>query len=207
MGSEMCIRDRCFQTAWAAPHPILEKLSEMFPAVTFEHQWADEDIGQNCGRRCYSGGEQTEEYAPESEKEAVEFACGVWDYDPSDMDLCLNANGTEYICVESEEYQAIELFDKPALFANERLTEQDIPAGLYCYHLRHGDDGEFVSLEPKVVVNHGGTVITKELIDLGEAGYIPLTEDTAPNFTGETQTFGEFLRTDSPQESEVMKLC
>ena len=25
----------CFQTAWAAPHPILEKLSEMFPAVTF----------------------------------------------------------------------------------------------------------------------------------------------------------------------------
>ena len=109
--------------------------------------------------------------------------------------------------MESEEYQAIELFDKPALFANERLTEQDIPAGLYCYYLRHGDDGEFVSLEPKVVVNHGGTVITKEPIDFGEAGYIPLTEDTEPNFTGESQTFGEFLRTDSPQESEVMKLC
>ena len=197
----------CFQTAWAAPHSILEKLSEMFPAVTFEHQWADEDIGHNCGRRCYSGGERTEEYVPESEKEAIEFACGIWDCDPSDMDLILNANGTGYICVESEEYQAIELFDKPALFANGRLTDQDIPAGLYCYHLRHGDGGEFVSLEPKVGVNHGGTVITKEPIDFGEAGYIPLTEDTAPNFTGEFQTFGEFLRTDSPQESEVMKLC
>lgn len=196
-----------FQSAWAAPHPVIEKLAARYTEISFEHQWADEDIGHNCGRRCYSGGERTEEYIPESEKEAIEFACGIWDCDPSDMDLILNANGTGYICVESEEYQAIELFDKPALFANGRLTDQDIPAGLYCYHLRHGDGGEFASLEPKVGVNHGGTVITKEPIDFGEAGYIPLTEDTAPNFTGEFQTFGEFLRTDSPQESEVMKLC
>ncbi len=55
-------------------------------------------------------------------------------------------------------------------------------------------------------MNHGGTVITKEPIDFGEAGYIPLTEDTEPNFTGESQSFGEFLRTDSQQECEVMIL-
>ena len=39
-----------FQTAWSAPHPIMHKLSEMFPDITIEHKWADEDVGANCGK-------------------------------------------------------------------------------------------------------------------------------------------------------------
>lgn len=197
-----------FQTAWSAPHPVLEKLTEMFPDVELEHEWADEDIGYNCGRCNYQNGEIIDRYVPESEKEAIEFACGMWEYDPADLDLCLNADGTKYINIENEEYQQIELFGKPALFSNDRLTDADIPQGLYCYHLRHSDDGSrFCSVEPKVGVNHGGSVITKEALDFGENGYISFTEDTEPNFTGEEQTLGEFLRSDAPQESEVMKLC
>ena len=198
----------CFQTAWSAPHPILEKLTEMFPEIELEHEWADEDIGQNCGRRSYKDGKRIEEYYPENETEAIEFACRAWDYDPMDMDLCLNADATRYINIENEEYQQIEMLGKPALFTNARLTDADIPQGLYCYHLRHSDDGDrFCSVEPKVGVNHGGSVITKEPIDFGEQGYISFTEDTEPNFTGGEQTLGEFLRSDTPQESEVMKLC
>ena len=198
----------CFQTAWSAPHPILEKLTQMFPDIMLEHEWADEDIGQNCGRYSYQNGERIEEYYPESEAEAVEFACKLWDYDPLDLDLCLNADGTKYICVENEEYQQIELLGKPALFSNDRLTDADIPQGLYCYHLCHSDDGgRFCSVEPKVGVNHGGSVITKEPLDFGKQGYISFTEDTEPNFTGEEQTLGEFLKSDTPQESEVMRLC
>ena len=53
-----------FLTAWSAPHPVLEKLTAMFPSVTIEHEWADEDIGYNCGRRTYYDGERTEEYYP-----------------------------------------------------------------------------------------------------------------------------------------------
>ena len=197
-----------FYTAWSAPHPVLEKLTEMFPDIELEHEWADEAIGYNCGRYSYKGGERIEEYFPESEKEAIEFACGMWDFDPADMDLCLNADGTKYINVENEEYQQIELFGKPALFTNGRLTDADIPQGLYCYHLRHNDDGgRFCSVEPKVSEKHGGSVITKEPLDFGEKGYISFTEDTEPNFTGEEQTLGEFLHTDELQESEVMKLC
>jgi len=60
-----------FQTAWSAPHPVLEKLTEMFPDIELEHEWADEDIGQNCGRYSYKAGERIEEYFPEGEKEAV----------------------------------------------------------------------------------------------------------------------------------------
>ena len=184
-----------FQTAWSAPHPVLEKLAEMFPDVELEHEWADEDIGQNCGRCRYQGGKRMEEYFPESEKEAIEFACRLWEYDPADMDLCLNAEGTKYINIENEGYQQIELLGKPALFTNDRLTDADIPQGLYCYHLRHSDDGgRFCSVEPKVGENHGGLVITKEPLDFGTEGYISFSEDTEPNFTGEEQTLGEFLR-------------
>lgn len=198
-----------FQTAWSAPHPVLEKLTEMFPDIELEHEWADEDIGQNCGRYSYKAGERIEEYFPEGEKEAIEFACSTWEHDPSDWDLYLNASGTEYINAENEEYQQIELLGKFALFTNGRLTDADIPQGLYCYHLRHSDDGGcFCSVEPKVGVNHGGSVITKEPLDFGAEGYIPFTDDTEPNFIGGEQTLGEFLRSDAPQEeSEVMKLC
>lgn len=75
-----------FQTAWSAPHPILEKLSEMYPEVSLEHIWADEDIGQNCGQRNYRNGECTETYYPD-ENEAVEFANNVWGYDEIDEEM------------------------------------------------------------------------------------------------------------------------
>ena len=183
-----------FQTAWSAPHPVIKKLAQMYPDIIFEHEWADEDIGVNCGRKCYSTGGCTEEYYPESEIEATEFAFRVWDYDPSDYDLMLNKTETAYINIENDEYDLISLFGKPALFTNERLTDADIPKGLFCYHLREGDDGRFATVEAKVTVNHAGTVITDEPIDFGEQGYISFTEDTAPNFMGEEMTFGEYMQ-------------
>ena len=72
-----------FQTAWSAPHPVIEKLAEMFPDVSFEHEWADEDIGANCGRRIYDHGECTEQYLPDGE-EAVSFAMNLWGYEGTD---------------------------------------------------------------------------------------------------------------------------
>ncbi len=186
--------DLRFQTAWSAPHSILQKLSEMYPEISFEHEWADEDIGHNCGRKCYSGGECTEKYYPESQKDGIEFACRIWDYDPAEFNLMLNKAENGYINIENDEYDLISLFGKPALFTNERLTDADIPKGLFCYHFREGDDGEFAAIEPKVTVNHAGTVITAEPIDFGEQGYIVLTEDTEPNFIGGEMTFGEYMQ-------------
>ena len=70
-----------FETAWSAPHPILEKLADTYPDVEFEHEWADEDIGVNCGRYTYANGERVEEYFSESGREAIEFACSLWRID------------------------------------------------------------------------------------------------------------------------------
>jgi hypothetical protein len=61
-----------------------------------------------------------------------------------------------------------------------------VPAGLHVYHLRDSDDGDaFATIEPKVAVNFGGSVIMKEELDFGASGYIDITsEENAPNFYG-----------------------
>lgn len=52
-----------FETAWAAPHPVVKKLSEMYPNLKITHKWADEDLGYNCGKRVYKNGEILSERA------------------------------------------------------------------------------------------------------------------------------------------------
>ena len=193
-----------FLTAWSAPHPVIAKLSEMFPSVKLEHEWADEDIGMNCGRHVYYDGERIEEYYPESEMDRLEFAASVLDIQlEEDCGLYLNASETEYINIEyDDEYELIELFGQPALFTNNRITDVDIPKGMYCYLFRHGDEGEFVSIEKRTEVNHAGSVVTREPIDLGEQGYISFTEETSPDFKGEIMSLYEFWEYD-PEQSQT----
>lgn len=185
-----------FQTAWSAPHPVLERLAEMFPDVTITHKWADEDIGMNCGEHEYADGVRVSEYYPEGDVESLDFACAVWDYAPEEIGLTLNSDGTRYINTDYDDYELIELFGKPALFTNERLSDEDVPKGFYHYDFRESDDGsvQFATLEPHVLVNHGGSVITREPIDFGEKEYIELNEDNDPNFVGIDLTLGQYMR-------------
>lgn len=194
-----------FLTAWAAPHPIMQKLSEMYPDIKFEHEWADEDIGNNCGRYVYYDGKRIEEYFPESQKDCLEFAAKVMDASlEEDYSLYLNATETEYINIEyDDEYELIEVAGHTALFTNDRITDANIPKGMYCYHLRHNDDGEFFAIEKNVSVNHAGSIVTKEPIDLKSKGYIVLDEDSSPNFLGETMSLYMFRDYDPGQTEEL----
>ena len=92
-----------FQTAWSAPHPILAELTGMFPGVYITHEWADEDIGQNCGTREYLNGETVGEIIPENNREAIEHTFEVWGYTAEDFGLRLNEDGTDYIHIDEEE--------------------------------------------------------------------------------------------------------
>ena len=100
-----------------------------------------------------------------------------------------------------EELDVIEVLDHRALFSNGRIKPEQIPEGLHAYDLRHSDDeGRFCSIEPKVGVNHGGTVLMRDILDFGKDGYIPLDEDTEPNFLGETMTASEFVGEETQYE-------
>ena len=183
-----------FQTAWSAPVPVIQKLSEMYPNIELTLEFADEDLGQNCGEMKFKDGDIFEEYIPQTGKEAIEFAARVWEYNLSDFQLHLNATGTDYIYTGESDYELIELFGKPALFTDERLTLNDVPLGLNLYHIRMSDDnGMFAALEPEVKVNHGGSVITSENIDLGEEGYIEFTDETRPNFLGQGLSIDDYV--------------
>lgn len=183
-----------FQTAWSTPILVIKKLSEMYPNIELTLEFADEDLGQNCGEMKFKDGDIFEEYIPQTGKEAIEFAAKVWEYDLSDFQLHLNATGTDYIYTGESDYELIELFGKPALFTNERLTLNDVPLGLNLYHIRMSDDnGMFAALEPEVKVNHGGSVITSKNIDFGEEGYIEFTDETAPNFTGQDISIDDYV--------------
>ena len=104
-----------------------------------------------------------------------------------------------------EKLDVIEVLDRRALFSNGRLMPEEIPEGLYAYDLRHSDDGgRFCSIEPKVGVNHGGTVLMRDILDFGESGYISLDEDTEPNFLGETMTASEFAEEEAQDEAMQM---
>ena len=74
---------------------------------------------------------------------------------------------------------------------------------MYCYHLRHNDNGEFFTIEKNVAVNHGGSIVTKEPIDLKSKGYIVLDEDSSPNFLGENMSLYMFREYDPRQTEEL----
>ena len=86
--SEIIDNKIIFETAWACPHPVLEKLSEIFTSPTFEYIWADEDTGYNCGRRSLKNGKCIIEYVPDGgSKEAYELAFEVNPYKADNYDF------------------------------------------------------------------------------------------------------------------------
>ena len=95
-----------------------------------------------------------------------------------------------------EQYQEIELFDKPGLFSNGRIVRDNLPEGVYCYDLRGSDydPGEPVCVEEQVVVNHAGCVLLTEPLELAEDGRLMLTEEEGLNFVGGFSTLTQFLQ-------------
>ena len=66
------------------------------------------------------------------------------------------------IDARKEEYEHVELFGKPALFTDSRISRFTVPQGWFCYDLRGSDydPGRPIMVENHVVVNHAGTILT-----------------------------------------------
>lgn len=71
-----------FNTAWSCPEAIFEQMSKMFPNISFTVEYADEDLGSNCGTIEYSSNERSFILNPIN---SFEFACEVWGYDPEEL--------------------------------------------------------------------------------------------------------------------------
>lgn len=70
-----------FQTAWSTPDPVIQALSQQFPAYTFYVEYADENIGCNCGTYTYINGELVGETY-----EDRTFALALWGWEEDQWD-------------------------------------------------------------------------------------------------------------------------
>lgn len=71
-----------FQTAWSTPVPVFVELSKRLKNIVITVNYADEDIGSNCGTLEILNGEVSQ-FEPENPRQ---FACNLWGYDESDFE-------------------------------------------------------------------------------------------------------------------------
>lgn len=68
-----------FETAWNMPEPFFLALSKVFPEITVEVQYANEDIGADVGMMSFEGGEILDDERYECySRDAMEEALCIW---------------------------------------------------------------------------------------------------------------------------------
>lgn len=70
-----------------------------------------------------------------------------------------------------EKLEVVEVLGQTALFTNGRVTEQELPEGLYRYDLRSGEGITFATVEPYARSDHSGTILVKAPLSFGSEGY------------------------------------
>ena len=163
----------------------------------FDTRWLDTLLARNEGNRLLSQlGAKFTDYGVVSARGKGLYELVSYD-EPEVTKLKSQA-------AQEDKYDVIEVFGRKALFSNGRFEPEEIPEGFYVYDLRHSDDGgEFISIEPKVAINYGGSVLMREPVYFGESSGIEFDEDTSPNFLGYDLTPSEFKDTDFSEDEDM----
>lgn len=63
------------------------------------------------------------------------------------------------------------------MITKENIGNETFPEGLYAYDIRESDDGDrLATIEPTVMVNHGGTILTRKEFITEKDGYVQIDE-------------------------------
>ncbi len=94
-----------------------------------------------------------------------------------------------------EHFEEVTLLGKPALFTGIRIQRDTVPKGYYQYEIRHDDDGrgDAVQVARGILVNHWGTVITRDEIKLPPDGYLDIEPEDINYDTGDCNTMKKFM--------------
>lgn len=71
-----------FDTAWNTVEPVFKKIAQTYPDVVFTGEFADEDVGSNCGRINGAYGKAEVTYLENGSDDAIAFAkevLGIWE--------------------------------------------------------------------------------------------------------------------------------
>ena len=107
-----------------------------------------------------------------------------------------------------ESFELMELFGKIVLFTNMRVDRSKVPENLYVYELRDEDcTGEICEIKPFIMVNHWGTIICKEPIELDTKWNSKFVDEGDYCYLGDTAKLDEYLNTDySEEQSEELEM-
>lgn len=109
----------------------------------------------------------------------------------------------QYNAMETD-FEEVILFDKPALFTSLRIDRSTVPRGYYAYDIRHDDDcqGDAVEIARGVAVNHWGTVITRDKVDLPPDGYRDMKPTDINYAYGECDSMKAFMEAYPPKTKQ-----
>ena len=77
-----------------------------------------------------------------------------------------------------EKFEEVVIGETPVIFTSLRLDRDKLPQGIFAYDIRHADDDgmEAAEIAKFILVNHMGTIITKEQLELDEHGSMILDD-------------------------------
>ena len=75
-----------------------------------------------------------------------------------------------------ELYEEVRFQDQPALFTSLRVKAASIPEGLHRYEIRH-EGGEPCQIARGILVDHYGTLLTSDPIQLPADGYLAISPE------------------------------
>ena len=113
------------------------------------------------------------------------------------------AAGAVQTQTDQTRYQLMEIANQEALFSNGRFDRDSLPEGLFCYDIRDDSYGNAARLEPSVVVNHFGSIVTRQPIEFPAEGYIDLIENDDWTFEGSEMTLVEFMQRAEPAHDKI----
>lgn len=109
----------------------------------------------------------------------------------------------------TEMFERVEVFGKDCLFTCARIDRSTVPEGMYAYDVRHDDEcqGDPCQIKPHVMVNHWGTIICAEPIEmsdckeLGEQFACRYLEEGDFSYTGRMTKLDSYRKEHQPEEA------
>ncbi len=104
----------------------------------------------------------------------------------------------------NEKFEEVVAGETPAIFTSLRLDREKLPQGVFAYDIRHADDDgmEAAEIAKFIMVNHMGTIITKEPLELDEHGSMIL-EGYDFYFADRSITLEQFLSDDKELTNSI----
>lgn len=103
-------------------------------------------------------------------------------------------------------YEEVLVFGQPALFTSLRIDRDTLPEGIFLYELRYGDEdwSDPCQLARSILVNHYGTILTREPIQRPVEGWLPINQGDFKFSDGGCRTVAAFLEKHPVSDKEVI---